>query len=435
MSEAQTLPGFGTGSSHTSLSRQFVVHGGNKDLVSNLREIAIPRDSNGQKMAQWLARVPNATVGDKIELEPRLAAVSAERIKITMLRLLKQPDHWKGQVHIYLVSPNKWQGATEIRPVAFRDGWRYAVIVPEEIEWQRFVRTIAAVILMETVNRADPQRWSEPPLWLTEGIAELLLISPGRGLVLESDRTYTSIARRADLSAEARKLLAGQGVLDWTEISNASVADFKDEESYNHFRGSALLLTDFLLVRPEGSENLGRFVDGLGSVLNWQTAFLRAYHNDFRSMLDVEKWWAVSDAADAINGSTGMWPKDTVIAHLGDVFVESVTPEDVAIAGRDRRSMPLSELIVTWDFKRQREVLDRKLTQLRMLLAHADRTLSPLVEEAYRTLDKYSEDRSTAGRDPESRSQLEARAQIIARAASRKIAVLEHRVNEMRIRR
>ena len=427
----QTIPGFNPGASQQSLSRQFTVHGGGK-TPGSLQDMAVPRGPGGQPLALWLARVPPPTAGDSITLNPQLAAVSAERIKAAILRILKKQDQWRGQIHIYLASPRKWKGATEIRPIPFRDGWRYGVIIPEEIEWQRFVRTIAGAVLLELVNRGDAQNFIEPPLWLTEGMAELLVVEPGRALVLEADRTYTSSNSRSDLSKEARMLLKGQTVMDWTELSNANASSLSDENEYSRFKGSAVLLTDLLLVQPGGQEKMGRFVDSLGSVLNWQTAFLKAYQADYRTLLDVEKWWAVVDAANAINGSSGLWPRDIVMAHLSEIFTETVGPKEGHAEGVGRKSINLSQLIVVWDFAAQREVVDRKMEQLRQLLAHSDRNLAPLVEDTYRLLNQYVDDRTNAGRDPEKRSELEARGKLLAQTAARRLTMISQKIATFR---
>ena len=431
LAQGQTIPGFNPEASQQSFSRQFTVHGGGR-TPGSLQDMAVPRGPGGQPLALWLARVPPPTVGDTITLNPQLAAVSAERIKGAVLRILKKKDQWRGQIHIYLASPRKWKGATEIRPIPFKDGWRYGVIVPEEIEWQRFVRTVTGAVLLELVNRGDAQSFIEPPLWLTEGISELLEVDPGRALVLESDRTYTSSNSRSDLSKEARMLLKGQPVMDWTELSTADASTLKDENDYSRFKGSAVLLTDLLLVQPGGQEKMGKFVDSLGSVLNWQTAFLKAFQADYRSLLDVEKWWAVTDAANAINGSTGLWPRDIIMAHLSEIFTETVGPKEADRAGAGRRSMTLSQLIVGWDFTSQREVLDRKMNQLRQLLSHSDRNLAPLVEDAYRVLNQYLEDRANAGKDPEKRSELEARGNLLAQSAARRLNAISQKITTFR---
>jgi hypothetical protein len=431
LSSAQGLPDLRSQASQMSLSRQFTIHGGHEGS-GGLMEMSVPRGRGGKELALWLAKVPGTAPGAKIDIDPRLATVSCERIKLAVLKILNQPDRWRGRIHVYLVNPLKWKGATEIRPVSYSDGWQYAVIIPEQVDWQVFVRTIVGTVLLELANRSDPDHFGDPPLWLTEGLSALIIMNPGRSLVLEQGKTFQTDLLRPRVTDEARSLLGRQEALDFTTLGDTDVSKLADEVDLARFRGSALLFTHELLERPGGQNSLSRFIGSLSGVLNWQTAFMRAYQSEFASFLDVEKWWAVSDASTMSLDPVNLWPRETILAHLSEIFVETADARWSTNGVATRQVVSLTEMVIQWDFESQKDVLARKISQLRILHNHSPKDMLPIVDEIYRTLIEYKDDRTNVGRDPEGRGRFEGRAQFVAQTAVKHIADLARRVDLLR---
>ena len=110
------------------------------------------------------------------------------------------------------------------------------------------------------------------------------------------------------------------------------------------------------LLRDDPGRALAReFLAQLPHHLNWQTAFLRASGGRFRTLLDAEKWWAVS-AADVLSRDPALlWPRDRVLAELQLVMSETADVRGATNAPVARRTLPLGEIVRTWDFPAQQE--------------------------------------------------------------------------------
>ena len=158
--------------------------------------------SGATGVAERVGAIPtiDGDVAD-MEVEPQWLAVAAERTKKAVLTRLDLPDHWVGKIHLQ-IRPRRELGEASIRivPVSFPNGWQYRVDVPDPVEWRRLVRVLVEVVLLELANREAGERLGFPPLWINEGMTELVLADRGEDLVLRSDSAgvpYTTLEVRA----------------------------------------------------------------------------------------------------------------------------------------------------------------------------------------------------------------------------------------------
>src|SRR5665647_2512033 len=153
-------------------------------------------------------------------------------------------------------------------------------------------------------NRTAQTRPAEIPLWLVEGLSQLLLTSSEVALTLSPPRptangiSYAATvvnARKQSFREQAQKQLRGRTPLTFESLSWPAEAPSSGDPG-DLYRGSAELFVGELLRLPDGRERLRAMLAQLPQHYNWQFAFLRAFDAFFERPLDVEKWWALSVA-------------------------------------------------------------------------------------------------------------------------------------------
>ena len=398
-----------------SLSGQFTVYGDSAPAVAPGR---IPRLDAGEM------RVP---------LKADWLAVGAERVKQAVLTQFGASDRWHGRIHLYL-RPRAQLGDAPIRivPVPFRDGWQYRVDLPDEVEWPRLVRALVEAILLEASNREPGERAAQPPLWLSEGVSAIVIAQQGRDLIPQGQTVVSHAERRPNIMAEARARLKGAAPLSFGELCFPAEAILREAEAWGRFQGSAMLLTRELMSNDAGRAAMRDTLHRLPGVLNWQTAFLQANSGRFRSLLEVEKWWAVNTTHVLARDPALLWSRDVTLAHLASVLSEPAELPGATNGPAVRRDVSLATLIREWDFPVQQPVLMRKLAQLRQLYQFAPPDLVPLVSEYHQTLAAYLDARQGAGTDPLRRADLAPRTKLVVRQAARRFEELDRRLGLIR---
>jgi hypothetical protein len=363
----------------------------------------ISRSASGQfivsSQAGDLRRVPPAlnTNINFLRLEPTFTAVSAERTKQTLSRLLEATDTWELPVTITLRRPR-----TADDPVTVATGYlgsRRAchVQLPAVVAPDRYLHALTEVVLLEMAVRKTDEPGLEIPAWLTEGLAyhlqcnnatELLLTSPNRqdnGLPL--NRTQVEFRQFSPLE-KAHRILVGAAPLSFDELSWPT-PDQLQGSGHEFYRASAQVFVMSLLRLPEGPACVRKFLATLPAHKNWQMAFLVSFEPHFKRPLDIEKWWALEGLNFARRDLTHTWPLaeswdklDAVLTENVDVFTSTNTlPE--------RSQLTLSQLIKTWTAEQQNEALDRKRTALRELQLRIAPDLYPLTAQYVDALNDY----------------------------------------------
>ena len=243
--------------------------------------------------------------GNYIQLDPGLLAVSCECIKQLLWRRLGDQPSWRGRIHLDLRAARAADENVRIVSEKFSDGWRYHVQLPDLIERERFLRAIVQVLLVEIANRDAGERSTEMPLWLVEGLAtellasgdmagelKLLLAPPDK---MEADLKISRLnfdGRRTNSLHWARVVLGSQPPLTFEQLSWPADDQLSTDAS-EAYQSSAQLFVTRLLAFKDGPASFRVLLAELSRHLNWQLAFMQAFHAHFQSALDVEKWWAV----------------------------------------------------------------------------------------------------------------------------------------------
>ncbi len=398
-----------------SLSGQFIVYG---DSAPAMAPGSIPKlDASDEKVplkADWLA-------------------ISAERVKGAVLRELGASDHWRGRIHLYL-RPRRELGNNPIRivPVPFRDGWQYRVDIPDEVEWQRLVRALVEAVLLEASNREAVDRAAQPPLWLSEGIAGIVASLYGRDLVPQGQTFVSHSERRPNVVSLAQARLGGGGPMLFGELSFPSDETVRDPRAWARYQGSAMLLVHELLADDAGKAAMRDTMRRLPGVLNWQTAFLQAHSRRFLTLLEVEKWWAVNGSYLLSRDAALVWQPEIAGAHLASLMHEPAELPGSTDGPAVRGDVPLSRIVLEWDFEAQRPVIGRKIAQLRHMYQVAPAGLVSLVMDYHQVLSSYMDARQGVTADPLRRAELEPRGRLAARQAARRLDELDARLAKWR---
>ncbi|MBN8247036.1 MAG: hypothetical protein J0L84_06285 [Verrucomicrobia bacterium] len=411
---AQPLP-LPTAVTARSVSGQFVVQG------------------RGNMLPAPASEVRRVGTNQTITLRPDLLVVTAERTKRGLEELLDANDPWRGAVHLQIQETPAVAEPLAVQTRWFRDGWQFAVALPETVEWERLVRTLVEVSLLERANRANATaECALVPLWFTTGLHELLLAGAGRDLVTESGTLINRSERRPDPLRLVRAQLAGREPMTFGEFSLLGRDDLSDPARFRAYQASATLFVHEWLRDPGGRTAAAAFLRRLPENLNWQTTFLQVNGDRFPSLLDVEKWWAVASAEALASDASQRWSRERVLDRLAELLTETADVQPNTNSPAIRKTLPLRELIVTWDFDSQREMLLRKVSQLRALGLRSPPTIAPLVGDSARVLEEYVALRSGATRPAVSKSGAEVRGPMVAESAARRLAGLEARLEAER---
>ncbi len=370
-----------------SYSGQFIIHGSHATVPS--------LEGGG-----LLSPAPGS-----VTLEAQPLAVSCERIKEGVLRILGLPDRWRGPVHVWLWGATNVTASPEVAASYYADGWRYNVRLPDQLASSELVRTVVYVVLLELANRAGTPRIADIPRWLVEGLTGTLLAEAGPDLVLQPNalllkrgnnwgalQSSTRNQHPAEVWRGLRARLGGTPPLSFGDLS-LPAPNLITGTNLAHYRDTAQVFVEELLRLPHSRPLLQGMLVQLSAFLNWQVAFLHAYHAYFPSLLSVEKWWALTLLQYTGRDTAHTWPPAVTLQELDQVLA---VPVEIRANARDlpkRGLITLQQAIENWDGLQQTRVLRTKVEQLLALDVCAAQEVRPLVEAYQRTLSAYLEHR------------------------------------------
>lgn len=361
-----------------SVSGQFVVQSGFSAL--------------GSPMAAMLENDTNF-----VRLDPTLLPVSCERIKQLVYRALAMSEAWKGKIFLRLYPAQSADSRVAVDAEQFRDGWQYRVSLPNYCQRERYVRAVVSVVLLEIANRGADAHTAELPLWLSEGLARQIWVSDQKEVILAAPGISDSGLRMTTLLVNARKgnslelahqeLCAG-APLNFQQLS-WPVAEPVTGECSELYRSTAQLFCGRLLELPNGQLCLRTMLHNLPNYYNWQFAFFQAFHDYFRGVLDIEKWWSLQLVNFTGRELTQNWTADESWDKLDQVVRSAV---QVRIGTNElplHAEVTLQTIIRDWPAPRQTQALETKLRELQMLRPRLTRELVPFVDDYCRTIELY----------------------------------------------
>lgn len=330
-----------------------------------------------------------------VRVDPMVMAATMENIKQSLLTALEQTDQWQGRVMVSVRPTRRDNEEIVIASVREGSGWQYRMQLPEQVDKSRLVKALVEVLLLEIAQRDAGHRRVEMPPWLAMGIAAHLTAIAPAPLVAEPETFLMLKAkRRADEAMkQARARLAdGAGLsldqLNWPD-------DTINPEVYE---ASAHLFVRELLRRPGGARFMSDLLAQLSEVLNWQTAFLQAYH--FSSLREVDKWWTLQLIQFAGKQSPVKWSPSEARGQLDQIVQTAISVRHDANALPLTTYAPLQAILQEWDLARQTPLLQQKIIHLDALRLRAPSGLAELIVEYQKTLSDYitRRPRGTAGK-------------------------------------
>jgi hypothetical protein len=367
------------------------------------------RSTSGQFIvgvpSDFPASPSRSTNSAQTELSPHTLVVTCERIKGLLLRELGLADYWFYPIHVLVNPAMSHDEPPAIGVRLFSDGWQYQLQVPRWIDSQKLVRGILQVLFLELANRTASNRSAEIPLWLVEGFSQHLIASSPADLVVgHPSLTINGVQVRWQNRSPAvreplkdvRERLQDYAALSFTRMGEIDPA-LMSEETWKTFQASSHLLVSQLLTLPNARAQLGVMLAQLPHHLNWQIAFLNAFHQHFPRMLDVEKWWSVVLVHFSGLDSANSWSVDVALTKIGQTITPPVLinqkPQDLP----HRVNLSLQQIIDRLDYLRQRILLQDIIRQMRVLRVLTPPGVVPLLDDYRRVLESYLERRDRAG--------------------------------------
>lgn len=348
-----------------------------------------------------------ATDPNVVTLEPSLAAVSCDRIKQELLRELGTPDQWQGKIFVVLHPARTADDSAAVAPEHLGGNWDCGVQLPDVMDRDRFVEAIVRACLLEMANRNAGNRSTEIPEWLAQGFARQLMGSGAMKLILSAPLTKVNgfnVSRMTmDFSdsphavggptrhfnplAETSEILRTNTPLSFDELSWPTEEQLSDTGA-DVFSSSAQLFVERLLRLRNGPACLRKMLDEMPNYLNWQLAFLDAFHGTFEEPLDVEKWWALQLADFNRRDLLHLLTSDESWRQLNALFQ---FPIEVKIGDTEpmRTDITFQTIIRGWNRERQLEMLKKKLWELDLLRLRISPSLIPIVDGYREALQAY----------------------------------------------
>ena len=264
-----------------------------------------------------------------------------------------------------------------------------------------YVRTVVQALLLELANRQAAERSAEVPFWLVEGITQKLLVVRQKELILappgQSIRGVSidpTMFQRSDNDwlEKARRVLRERPPITLEELSWPRPEEF-DGPNGEAFRCSAQLLVTELLRLKNGRDCLREMTVGLANCYNWQTAFLKAFQNQFPNQLALEKWWALQVTYFVGRNPQQLWTSEESFRKLDEVLHTSVSIRRASGELPARADVTLQAIIREWDTLRQLTSFRSKLRELELTRVRVSPEFTALTDDYLRAVKQYVQQR------------------------------------------
>jgi hypothetical protein len=268
---------------------------------------------------------------------------------------------------------------------------------------------------------------------LADNLQELILAAPDHaedGLAVARTATTES---GMDPVAGARAIFQSDSILTFSQLSWPTDDQLAGNDG-GLYRASAQLFVDELLALHGGSAKMRAFLAALPQYYNWQTAFWQAYGENFSTPLETEKWWALQSVLFESRSPGPQWTAAASREKLDEILSVTVDYRYGSTNLPVRAEISLQNVISTFDYAQQTEILEGKLRDLELaqfrmapalavLTAEYRNTLAGYLGELHPTRREMALNKRAAGRVPAGETlsrldALDARRRAIALAAN-----------------
>jgi hypothetical protein len=288
------------------------------------------------------------------------------------------------------------------------------VELPDAVNRNRFVETIVRACLLEIANRNVTDHSAEIPEWLARGLTRQLLGSSEIKLILppplpgenvfnvphvtmdfsDAPRMPGDRTRMLNPLAEAAGILRTNAPLTFDQLSWPTDEQLSMDDA-DVYGSSAQLFVSELLRLPNGAACLRAMLGQLPNFLNWQIAFMDAFHGRFQEPLDVEKWWALELAEFSGRDLMHLLTPEESWRQIDALFQFPIEVQ-IGEAPPMRTDISFQTIIRGWSRTPQLQMLKKKLWELELLRLRAAPEFIPLVDGYRETLQDYYKKRSAS---------------------------------------
>lgn len=347
-----------------------------------------------------LAGLPEiATNQEFVRLDPAFLAVSAERVKNSLLQKIgiESPAVQGGVIYLTLRPARALDENVEVFPQRFGGRWIFHVVLPDVLPRERLVRALTSVFLMDYANRNGGLNSAEVPSWLTEGLSREVLADTMQDVILSvPDQMVNHIPidrvnlteRGVDPLASVRSLLQTYSTLTFQQLCWPTDMQLSGEDA-GVYRASAQLFVDELLALRDGPAKLRATLDALPGYYNWQTAFFAAFHQNFSTPLDVEKWWALQSVIFTARSPGPQWTPAVSREKLDEILGVAADFRSTSNSLPVRAEISLQDVIRNFTSPVQIQILQLKLHDLEVAQFRMSQSLAILAAEYRNALAGY----------------------------------------------
>ena len=312
-----------------------------------------------------------------VQLEPALLAVAAEHFKNALWHKLGFPpgSAWQGKVFLALQPARSRDDGVTIASELSLQTWNYRVELPDVLGRTRYVRALAAVLLLEIANRsAGSAHAAEVPAWLVDGLAQQILATDAAKVLLSTparnqdglpQSRLNHIGGDPGASAPFRAVLENTAALTLEQLSWPTDEQMAGADG-GGYRASVQLFVIELLALPDGPACLRDFLARLPACRNWQTAFYAAFQKHFSSPLAAEKWWALRVMNFATHRAGSRWTPAASRARLAALLIVPVASRADSNALPTRAEISLQAALRRFNRDQLSEILSVKLRALQL---------------------------------------------------------------------
>ncbi len=302
--------------------------------------------------------------------------------------------------------------------------------MPKTIQPQSLVRVLVGALLLEEANRAGGAQSAEVPLWLVEGFSAHLLANSLPTFLLQPGQRHPDDRFVLEGQTRIRRLLRDRAPLTFQQLSWPDALPTPEDKAF--FRACSQLFVEELLALKDGRPSLRLMISQLGRNLNWQSAFLSAFHADFPSLLAVEKWWTVSGvnfrAADTgeYASSAEVWRRlqDTLDVPVRVRLNSASVPSEARIT--------LQEAVNKWDGADAETVVQHAILRLQLQRYRSTPQLQPLVDSYLAALTSYLQAQRDLQRKHDSVKNLSSQLAVLKRSVCKQLDALDAQRDKMR---
>jgi hypothetical protein len=355
----------------------------------------VPKDSPPPLVLPGLFR------SNYLQLNADVLAFSCDNVKKAVLAELGATDGWHDRVSIFLHRARSLDELITVGLPASGPDWLYFLDVPDTVDYNRLCSTLVNIVLLEVANRGA-QRSADIPAWLGQGLTREIMLSSPFPLILTVPQATNSPVRTLYLDVDGRRQdplrLAYEALQTHPPLTLEELSwPVNGQDETDAYRGSAQLFVHELLKLPDGRACMRSMIQLLARHYNWQTSFLYAFQEHFKSQLDLEKWWALKIVAFTGRDLASTWTSEESWRKL-DLVV--VTPVEVRSASDEmplRSEVSLQTIVREWDMAQQFRVFEDKSQQMFMLRPSVSQDLALLVDDYRQVFADYLRKREKDG--------------------------------------